>query len=90
MNPKLMTTYANVGGWALAESHARTGDAIAIASYLGSSDVLDRAPSAFAASYAGPSDLDYQVLKTAVASGRVKPKWGLTVASSRAPKGWRR
>ncbi len=77
MNPKMMATYANVCGWALAKSHARSGDAIAIASYLGSSDALDRALSAFGESYAEQNDLDYQALKTAAASGRVKAEIGV-------------
>ena len=77
MNPKMMATYANVCGWALAKSHARSGDAIAIASYLGNSDALDRALSAFAESYAEQNDLDYQALKTAAASGRVKAEIGV-------------
>ena len=64
-------------GWALAKSHARSGDAIAIASYLGGSDALDRALSAFAESYAEQNDLDYQALKTAAASGRVKAEIGV-------------
>jgi hypothetical protein len=76
MNPKMMATYANVCGWALAKSHARSGDAIAIASYLGNSDALDRALSAFAEGYAQQNDLDYQALKTAAASGRVKAEMG--------------
>ena len=77
MNPKMMGTYAKVCGWALAKSHARSGDAIAIASYLGNSDALDRALSAFAESYAEQNDLDYQALKTAAASGRVKAEMGV-------------
>ena len=77
MNPKLMRTYAKICGWALAKSHARSGDAIAIASYLGSSDALDRALSAFAERYADQNDLDYQALKTAVESGRVKAEMGV-------------
>jgi hypothetical protein len=77
MSPKLMTTYANVCGWALAKSHARSGDAIAIASYLGSSDALDRALSAFAESYADQNDRDHQALETAAASGRVKAEMGV-------------
>ena len=59
MNPKTMAKYAKVCGWALAKSHARSGDAIAIASYLGTSDALDRALAAFAETYAEQNDRDY-------------------------------
>ena len=72
MNPKSMRTYAKVCGAALARSHARSGDAIAIASYLGASDALDRALSTFGEAYADQNDLDYKALKAAVTSGRVK------------------
>ncbi len=77
MNPKSMRIYAQVCGAALARSHARSGDAIAIASYLGASDALDRALSAFGEAYADQNDLDYEALKAAVTSGRVKAEMGV-------------
>ena len=77
MNPKAMRTYAKVCGAALARSHARSGDAIAIASYLGASDALDRALSTFGEAYADQNDLDYEALKAAVTSGRVKAEMGV-------------
>jgi uncharacterized protein (DUF2252 family) len=77
MNPKAMRMYGQVCGTALAKSHARSGDAIAIASYLGGSDAADRALSAFGAAYADQNDLDYEALKAAVASGRVKAELGV-------------
>jgi uncharacterized protein (DUF2252 family) len=72
MNPKTMANYAEVCGWALAKSHARSGDALAISSYVGASDALDRALSAFGETYADQNDLDYEALKAAAATGRVK------------------
>ena len=58
-------------GWTLARAHARSGDRIAIAAYLGGSDVFDRAVTTFAAAYADQNERDYQFLVEAVASGRV-------------------
>ena len=58
-------------------AHARSGDAVAIASYLGTSDVFDRAMAAFAEAYADQNERDYDALKQAVDSGRVKAESGL-------------
>ena len=69
--------YAKLCGQTLAKGHARSGDAIAIASYLGTSDVFDRAMAAFAESYADQNERDYDALKQAVDSGRVKAEFGL-------------
>jgi uncharacterized protein (DUF2252 family) len=77
MHPKAMAEYARLCGAALALSHARSGDALAIASYLGTSDALDRALSAFAESYADQNELDYQALNAAAASGRVTAESGI-------------
>jgi Uncharacterized protein conserved in bacteria (DUF2252) len=72
-----METYAKACGAALAMSHARSGDAIAIASYVGASDTLDRDLAEFAEAYADQNDTDYEALQAAVASGRVKAETGL-------------
>ncbi|MGZ5357075.1 MAG: DUF2252 domain-containing protein [Solirubrobacterales bacterium] len=64
-------------GWTLARAHARTGDRIAIASYLGSSDAFDRALALFATAYADQNERDHQALKEAVASGRLEARTGL-------------
>jgi uncharacterized protein (DUF2252 family) len=77
MSPQLLATYAQICGWTLAKAHARSGDAMAIASYVGASDALDRALASFAETYAEQNDLDYEALKAAVASGRVKAETGL-------------
>jgi uncharacterized protein (DUF2252 family) len=77
MNAKSLRMYAQLCGAVLAKSHARSGDAIAIASYLGGSDAADRALSAFGEAYADQNDRDYEALKAAVASGRVKAELGV-------------
>ncbi len=77
MTPQSMTEYAKICGWALAKCHARSGDAIAIASYLGRSDALDQALAAFAETYADQNERDYAALQSAAESGRVKAERGL-------------
>ena len=77
MDPKAMTMYAELCGRALAKAHARSGDAIAIASYLGAGDSFDRALASFAEAYADQNERDYDALREAVASGRVAAETGL-------------
>ena len=72
-----MTAYAGLCGWTLARAHARSGDAVAIASYLGSGDSFDRAMALFAESYADQNEADYAVLKQAVDEGRIASEVGL-------------
>ena len=77
MNPLAMTVYAELCGKTLAKAHARSGDAIAIASYVGKSDSFDQAMASFAESYADQNERDYRALEEAVASGRVVAEAGL-------------
>jgi uncharacterized protein (DUF2252 family) len=77
MNPGSMRIYAEMCGAALARSHARSGDAIAIDSYLGRSDRLDQALARFAETYADQNAKDYEALEAAVASGRVEAETGV-------------
>ena len=77
MNPAAMTMYAQLCGQALAKAHARSGDPIAIASYVGSSDSFDRALASFAEAYADQNQRDYDALQAAVASGRVAAQAGV-------------
>ena len=77
MDPKAMTVYAELCGRALAKAHARSGDAIAIASYLGAGDSFDRALATFAEAYADQNERDYRALQEAVASGRLAAETGL-------------
>ena len=69
--PRGMRIYGELCGWALARAHARSGDRIAIAAYLGGSDVFDKAITQFAAAYADQNERDHQALVDAVASGRI-------------------
>jgi uncharacterized protein (DUF2252 family) len=71
MSPKAMATYGQLCGWTLARAHARSGDRIAIAAYLGNGNSFDRALLEFSRAYADQNDRDYQQLAAAVKSGRI-------------------
>jgi uncharacterized protein (DUF2252 family) len=71
MVPHGMRIYGELCGWTLARAHARSGDRIAIAAYLGGSDVFDKAITRFAAAYADQNERDHKALVDAVASGRI-------------------
>ncbi len=77
MDPPTMTLYAQLCGHTLAKAHARSGDAIAIGSYLGGGDTFDRALASFAEAYADQNERDYNALREADASGRVAVETGL-------------
>ena len=77
MKPRELAAYAEICGQTLARGHARSGDAVTISAYLGSSDALDQALSDFAELYADQNELDYAALSTAVKTGRVKAQTGL-------------
>ncbi|HEY5186499.1 MAG TPA: DUF2252 domain-containing protein [Actinomycetes bacterium] len=77
MAASLMTLYARICGAALARAHARSGDRIAIASYLGTSDAFDRAIADFSTAYADQNERDYQTLVDAVSTGRLSAQTGL-------------
>ena len=77
MIPKGMATYGKLCGWTLARAHARSGDRIAIAAYLGNSDSFDRAIVDFSKDYADQNERDYQALSAAVSSGRIEAQTGL-------------
>lgn len=72
MVPSGMRAFGELCGATLARAHARSGDRIAIASYLGGGDVFDRALVPFAESYADQNERDHRALVDAVRSGRVK------------------
>jgi uncharacterized protein (DUF2252 family) len=69
--PRGLVVYADACGWTLARAHARSGDPIAIAAYLGTADTFDRAIAEFASSYADINERDHDELKRAVADGRI-------------------
>ncbi len=77
MNPRAMSVYGRMCARTLARAHARSGDRIAIAAYLGASDVFDRSIAGFAEAYADQNERDYQALKDAAASGRVVAETGI-------------
>jgi uncharacterized protein (DUF2252 family) len=69
LQPDAIDGYAYVCGKALARAHARGGDAIAIAAYLGTSDTFDRAVVSFAEQYADQNESDYGQMMSAIADG---------------------
>jgi uncharacterized protein (DUF2252 family) len=77
MVPRGMRLYARLCGWSLARAHARSGDRIAIGSYLGGSAVFDRAIADFAASYADQNQRDYEALQRAADTGRIAVQRGV-------------
>ena len=77
MVPLGMATYGRLCGWTLARAHARSGDRIAIASYLGNGDSFDRAILEFSQAYAEQNERDYGELSAAVSAGRVTAETGL-------------
>jgi len=76
MLPPDLATYAGLCGWSLARAHARSGDRIALASYLGGSATFDQAIADFAETYADQNDRDYAALQAAVKDGRTKATTG--------------
>lgn len=79
MTPGELASYGELCGWALARSHARSGDAFAISGYLGRSDAFDRALGEFARAYARRNRRDHDLLVDAVADGRVHAEGALAV-----------
>jgi uncharacterized protein (DUF2252 family) len=71
MNPVVLGFYAGLCGWTLARAHARSGDAVALAAYLGNSDKFDRSITDFSARYANQNEADYEAFAEAVRSGRL-------------------
>ncbi|HEY4417891.1 MAG TPA: DUF2252 domain-containing protein [Pseudonocardia sp.] len=71
MVPKGMLAYGELCGWTLARAHARTGDRVAIASYLGAGTTFERAVAEFARAYADLNELDHEALVDAISSGRI-------------------
>jgi uncharacterized protein (DUF2252 family) len=76
MVPKGMRSYGAMCGWTLARAHARSGDRIALAAYLGGSDRFAQAIADFAETYADQNDLDYEALKAAAGEGRIQATLG--------------
>jgi uncharacterized protein (DUF2252 family) len=77
MPPVALTFYARICGWTLARAHARSGDPVAIAGYLGGSDTFDKSITDFSQRYADQNERDYQEFVAAVRSGRLEAVEGV-------------
>jgi uncharacterized protein (DUF2252 family) len=77
MAPRILSAYVEMCAWTLARAHARAGERVAIAAYLGSGDVFDRAIADFAEAYAEQSERDYNALVAAIKSGRITAVTGV-------------
>ena len=77
MVPPGLNYYAQICGWTLARAHARSGDPIAIAAYLGSKRRFDKSIAEFAEQYADQNERDYQAFLTAISSGRIEARQGV-------------
>ncbi len=75
--PNGLALYGGICAWALARAHARTGDRIAIAAYLGKSDRFDLAVADFAEGYADQVERDYAVIQKAIKDGRIHAETGV-------------
>jgi len=77
MDPVGMRMYGAICGWTLARAHARSGDRIAIAGYLGEDDTFDRALAEFGERYADRTETDFAALAQAVRTGRITAQTGI-------------
>ena len=77
MVPMGLAFYARQCGWTLARAHARSGDPVAIAAYLGKSDKFDLAMTDFSERYADQNERDYEAFAKAVKSGRLEAVEGI-------------
>ena len=77
MTPVALTFYAGICGWTLARAHARSGDPVAIAAYLGGSDAFDQSITGFSERYADQNERDYTEFVKAVRSGRLEAVEGV-------------
>ena len=71
LKPLGLKFYGRICGWTLARAHARSGDPVAIAEYLGSSDAFDKAITDFSERYADQNEQDYTEFVKAIRSGRL-------------------
>jgi uncharacterized protein (DUF2252 family) len=77
MIPTGLTFYGRICGWTLARAHARSGDPVALAHYLGDGDAFDRSITDFSARYADQNEQDFQAFVKAVRSGRLQAVEGV-------------
>ena len=77
LRPATLTYYAQICGWTLARAHARSGDPVAMAAYLGRDDAFERSITDFSERYADQNEKDYEEFAGAVRSGRLKAVEGV-------------
>jgi uncharacterized protein (DUF2252 family) len=77
MSPEVMSLFGQMCGWTLSRAHARSGDRIAIAAYLGTGDTFDRAIEGFALAYAAQNERDHAALQAAADAGRIAVESGI-------------
>jgi uncharacterized protein (DUF2252 family) len=77
MSPARLTVYGTLCGWTLARAHARSGDRVAIGTYLGSGSAFDRAVGAFAETYADQNERDHAEVEEAARAGRIAAERGV-------------
>ncbi|MEI2715618.1 MAG: DUF2252 domain-containing protein [Candidatus Nanopelagicales bacterium] len=77
MEPSDLAAYGRICAWTLAKAHARSGDAIALSTYMGKSDRLDNAIADFSQAYADQNEKDHDALVAAVKSGRITAEQGI-------------
>ena len=77
MSPAALEFYARLCGRTLARAHARSGDPIAIAAYLGKRDGFDKSITDFSERYADQNEQDYQAFTKAIRTGRLEAKEGV-------------
>jgi hypothetical protein len=70
--PRVMGAYARLCGWTLARAHARSGDPVAIASYMGGGRKFDQAITTFAERYADRNEADYRRFRAAIEDGEIE------------------
>lgn len=76
MSESGLHAYTRACGWSMARAHARSGDRLAIAAYLGAGSKFDQAIARFSTAYADQNELDHQRLADAVAAGEVAAEFG--------------
>jgi uncharacterized protein (DUF2252 family) len=77
LSPRDLTSYARVCGWTLARAHARSGDPVALAAYLGEDNTFDRSIAKFARRYADQTERDYEAFLAAIRSGHLQAQEGV-------------
>ncbi len=76
MNPRRLTLYGRMCAWTLARAHARSGDRVAIAAYLGKKETFEQALAEFAEAYADRAESQHRVLREAVDRGELAASTG--------------